>query len=71
MEPFYQLMRLTLLAREIEQCGHDGPMRTDVVSVVHISPRANHSFAHSFTVPSMKGYGDTVSKAWQKVAPAG
>jgi hypothetical protein len=71
VEPFYQLMRLTLLAREIERCGHDGPMQADVVSVVHISPRANWDFAHSFSSPLMKGYGDTVSKAWQAVAPVG
>ena len=46
-------------------------MQVDVASVVHIVPRANQDFAHSFSSPSMKGYGDTVSKAWKAIAPAG
>lgn len=64
-------MRLTLLAHEIERCGHDGPMQADVVNVVHISPRANWNFAYSSSSPLMNGYGDTASKVWQAVAPVG
>ena len=66
VEPLYQLMRQQLLAREMEAAGE-----AESVSVLHLSPRANHDFpaitspalrewAHSH-LPKEKG---TVLAAW-------
>ena len=42
-EPFYQLMRLQLLAQEME-AHNEKEMDADVVSVLHICPNANKEF---------------------------
>ena len=70
-DPFYQLMRLTLLAREMERAhkAGDGEMGAEIVSVVHVSPEANMAFAARFTAPSFAGLGRTVTAAWARVAP--
>ena len=68
-EPFYQLMRLTLLALAMEHRGGDGQMQADVVSVVHVAPHANTDFAHSLTSPALSTYGRTVTSAWAAIAP--
>jgi hypothetical protein len=71
VEPFYQLMRLTLLAHEMEQPSDGTPpeMGAQRVVVAHVVPRANTDFARSWTVPALKTLGATVSAAWQQVAP--
>ncbi len=67
-EPFYQLMRLALLAQEMERLGELG---ADVVSVVHVAPAANTGFAQSITSPALQSYGRTVSAIWTQIAPQG
>lgn len=47
-EPFYQLMRLQLLAQEME-VNHE--MGADIVTVLHISPMANSEFRRNVTSP--------------------
>jgi len=47
-EPFYQLMRLQLLAQEME-VNHE--MGADIVTVLHISPMANREFRRNITSP--------------------
>lgn len=72
VEPFYQLMRLTLLARAMEQAHkHDGTgeMEADHVTVVHIAPRANDEFASSVQSDTLKGLGGTPSAIWAYVEP--
>lgn len=50
-EPFYQLMRLQLLAQEME-AKHE--MDADIVSVLHISPNANNGFRNKVTSPWLR-----------------
>ncbi len=66
VEPFYQFMRQTLLAQEMERAKEMG---ADIVSIVHISPKANREFALSFTSPKLVQYGRTVTEAWSNIAP--
>jgi len=71
-EPFYQLMRLTLLAQEMERARAEGEgeMDADVVSVLIVVPKANREYQERFTVPVFGQYGQTVSAAWAHLAPA-
>ena len=50
-EPFYQLMRLQLLAQEME-VGRE--MDAEVVSVLHICPEANREFRERVTSPYLE-----------------
>ncbi|NTW04037.1 MAG: hypothetical protein HGA19_22650 [Oscillochloris sp.] len=71
-EPFYQLMRLTLLARAMErQKERDGKgeMDADHVTVVYIAPAANTDLATSLTSPPLSAYGSTVSTIWSNLEP--
>lgn len=49
-EPFYQLMRLQLLAQEMV----NREMNADMVSVLHICPEANREFRERVTSPYLK-----------------
>ncbi len=66
VEPFYQLLRLTLQAQEMERLGE---LAADIVSVVHVAPRANQDFSHNITSLALRQYGSTVSEAWSGIAP--
>jgi len=66
-EPFYQLMRQQLLAREMERAHELG---ADIVTNLHISPAHNFDF-HRVTSPTLKTLGNSVIEVWQKlVKPA-
>lgn len=69
-EPFYQLMRLSLLAQEMERARGrgEGEMGADLVSVLVIVPNANREYRERFTVPAFERYGRTVSTAWANLA---
>lgn len=47
-EPFYQLMRLQLLAQEMEAKGE---LNANVVSILHVCPEANQEFRNRVTSP--------------------
>lgn len=49
-EPFYQLMRLQLLAQEME---YHKEMEADIVTVLHICPQANTDFRDRVTSPEL------------------
>ena len=49
-EPFYQLMRLQLLAQEMESKNE---MNATSVSVIHICPKANKEFRNRVTSPEL------------------
>ena len=73
-EPFYQLMRQTLLAQEMERSAVEGSaeMEAEVVSVLHIAPKANREFSDNLAAaPSMASLGATVCTAWSCLAPSG
>jgi hypothetical protein len=73
VEPFYQLMRLTLLALEMERAAAEGAgeLGAEVVSVVEVVPRANREFATAITSPELARYGCCVAGIWDALAPAG
>lgn len=70
-EPFYQLMRLQLLAQEMESGDMGREMDCDVVTVLHISPEANHAFRDRVTSPYLKDrYPNTATlDIWKHLAP--
>ncbi len=67
-DPFDQLMRLQLLASAMERARE---MDADVVSVLHVAPRANVDFTPRITAPALTGRGDTVHAAWATVVQEG
>lgn len=68
-EPFYQLMRLTLLAQAMEEKKSE--MGAEIVSVIHISPKANLEFHNTITSIELSKYGNSVEEIWTRLAPAG
>ncbi len=68
VEPYYQLMRQTLLAQEMEYAGTE--MDAEIVSVLHIAPKANRDFSHNLaSFPTLSHYNRTVGSAWTHLAP--
>ncbi|MCJ7655588.1 MAG: hypothetical protein MUO97_09900 [Dehalococcoidia bacterium] len=67
-EPFYQLMRLQLLAQEMES---NTEMDADTVSVLHVSPEANYEFRKNVTSDYLKERFPRkhVLEIWQQLAP--
>lgn len=74
VEPLYQLMRQQLLAREMETVGTEA----DSVSVLHLSPRANHDFPR-ITSPALRTWAESqypgqdlsVTEAWRRLWAGG
>jgi len=69
-DPFYQLMRLQLLAQEME-INHG--MGADIVSVLHVSPKANTGFRNHVTSPYLqeKYPGKGVLEIWETLVKPG
>jgi hypothetical protein len=65
-EPFYQLMRLQLLAQEME-ANHE--MGADLVTVVHVHPAANKEFTERVTSRylSTRFPGQDVMSIWKQL----
>ncbi len=62
-DPFDQLMRLQLLAHQME-LAHE--LNADIVSVLHIAPRANRELA-KVTSPSLAAFGADPHAIWSRV----
>ncbi|MEY2449633.1 MAG: hypothetical protein QOH79_3109 [Acidimicrobiaceae bacterium] len=65
VEPFYQLMRLQLLAWQMERAQE---LEADCVRLVIAAPSANHPLMQSFNRPSLRalaGPGGTILDAWR------
>jgi len=71
-EPFYQLMRLQLLAQEMEIGEKGREMNADIVSVLHICPDANAEFRNKVTSLYLeKEYsGKGPLQIWQQLVSA-
>ena len=67
-DPYYQLMRLQLLAQEMQVAGE---MDADLVTVLHICPEANNEFRKKVTSPKLRGMypGKTTLEVWEELAP--
>jgi hypothetical protein len=70
-DPFYQLMRLQLLAQEMEIGELGREMEADMVSVLHICPTANREFREHVTSPQLKAMfpGKGTLEIWQELVP--
>ena len=60
-EPFYQLLRQQLLAREMEQARE---LECELVTVLHVSPASNRDF-HRVTSPGLQPLGDSSIEIWK------
>ena len=69
-EPFYQLMRLQLLAQEMESY-EDKEMDANIVTVLHICPQANREFRDRVTSPylEMTFSGKGTLEIWKELVP--
>lgn len=69
-EPFYQLMRLQLLAQEME-AHKDKEMGADVVSVLIVCPEANNEFRKNVAPDYLQGKfpGKDVLEVWKELVP--
>ena len=62
-EPFYQLMRQTLLA---EECVKNSDHNITAYSHVHVIPENNFELKSNITSPYFKNYGvDNIHDAWK------
>jgi len=71
-EPFYQMMRLQLLAAAMEKPvpGEDtGEMDADIVSVLHASPAANEGLRNTVTSPALQDLGNSIYEVWDQISP--
>ncbi len=73
VEPFYQLMRMTLLAREMEysKAKGEGEMDADIVTVLLVAPQANQDYHSRITSAGLAGYGRTVPEVWTNIVETG
>ncbi len=62
-EPFYQLMRQQMLAKQMEKYHEFG---ADIVSVLHISPKHNTDFKR-VTSDKLRYLGDSPVEIWKKL----
>lgn len=68
VDPFDQLMRLQLLASAMEEARE---MDADIVSVLHVAPRANTEFNRRITAPALTGLASTVHEVWTRLVAPG
>ena len=72
-DPFYQLMRLQLLAQEMESGNLGREMEADLVSVLHVCPMANGEFREPrhVTSPGLKQEfpGKGTLEIWNELVP--
>src|SRR4051794_16370529 len=64
VEPFYQLMRQQLMAREMEKARE---LDADVVRVVHVSPAGNAGLRASLNRDSHRAIGPDVFDVWRTI----
>jgi hypothetical protein len=63
-DPFDQLMRLQLLAAAMER---EHEMDADVVSVLHLAPRANRQLLEGITSPNLRPLGSNIHEVWRQI----
>lgn len=68
-EPYYQLMRLQLLAQEMQLAKE---MDADLVTVLHICPEVNHEFRKKVTSPKLREMypGKNMLEVWEELVPS-
>jgi len=68
-DPYYQLMRLQLLAQEMQEARE---MDADLVTVLHICPEANNEFRKKVTSPKLREMypGRNTLEVWEELVPS-
>lgn len=69
-DPFDQLMRLQLLAKQME-LTIPPELGADIVSVLHIAPEANKDIMMYLPNPELKSFGNNIHEVWEKIAEKG
>ena len=60
-DPFDQLMRQQLLCTAMERCGE---MEAEIVSLLHVAPRANKELMTRVTSTALEGIGSDIHAIW-------
>lgn len=63
-DPFDQMMRLQLLAREMEKRRE---MQADFVTTMHISPEQNIELNNRITSTALNCYGNNIHEVWKNI----
>lgn len=63
-EPYYQLLRLQLLASAMQQHRE---MDADLVTVLHVAPRANRELRERIMAPALQGRAGSLHEIWGTV----
>jgi hypothetical protein len=63
-DPFDQLMRLQLLAAAMER---EHEMDAEVVSVLHLAPRANRALLETITSSGLAPFGPDIHAVWRRI----
>ena len=66
-DPFDQLMRQQLLCSAMERRGEMG---ADIVSLLHVAPRANGELMNRVTSSELDGFGTDIHEVWASIAAA-
>lgn len=67
-DPFDQLMRQQLLCSAME---HETEMGSDIVSLLHIVPKANRDFVNRVTSPKLRAVASNVHGVWGRLVEVG
>ena len=67
-DPFDQLMRLQLLASEMERIKFD---KADIVSALLLVPHENRDYLDNITSRELSQYGKTVPEVWNEIVEEG
>lgn len=69
-DPFDQLMRLQLLAKQME-LSNRGELNADIVTVLHIAPKANKELMEFIPNDELKNFGTNIHNVWMNIAEPG
>ena len=69
-DPFDQLMRLQLLAKQME-LSNTKEMGADIVTVLHIAPKANKELMEFIPKGELKYFGTNIHEVWSKIVEPG
>ena len=67
-DPFDQLMRQQLLCSFMEG---EREMKADIVSLLHVAPKANRQLMARVTSPALQSYGSDIHEVWDKLVKSG
>ena len=67
-DPFYQLMRQQLLCTAMERCRE---MKADVVTLLHVAPRANRELMSRVTSEELENVGSDIHAIWDALTLPG